>query len=400
MATRPKTEEVQTVLRPPPGEQPWPDGRLDPDPPKVWLMMGHRAGDNSQVLALAEALGWPYEIRRFVYRPYELLVNLTHGPTLRGMVPEKSSTLEPPWPDLVVSAGRRNEPICRWVQAQAKPEKHVRLVHLGRPWADFDRWDLVVTTPQYRLRDHPVIQQNKTPLHRVKPERLEADAAAWAPRLSHLPPPYIAVVIGGNSGPYSYDVAAAARLGREATALARRFGASLLITTSARTRPETLEPLEQNLGVPHLLYRWRPQDPENPYFAFLGLAERIVVTADSVSMATEACATGKAVYLFDLGEGWRSMRREKQRGRFVFWNGKDRFDFRAFVYLLGMRLGPKRITRDIRIIHDYLTASGRAAWLGAGDPPPNPPPLEDISRAVGRVRALFPERLRQGSVAS
>ncbi len=69
--------------------RPWPDGRLDENPPKVWLMMGHRAGDNSQVLALAEALGWPYEIQRFVYKPYELLVNLTHGPTLKGVVKER-----------------------------------------------------------------------------------------------------------------------------------------------------------------------------------------------------------------------------------------------------------------------------------------------------------------------
>lgn len=375
----------------------WPDGRLDENPPKVWLMMGHRAGDNSQVLALAEALGWPYEIRRFVYKPYELLINLTHGPTLRGVVKEKSSDLEPPWPDLVISAGRRNEPICRWVQAQARPGKHVRLIHLGRPWADFDRWDLVVTTPQYRLRNHPVIQQNKTPLHRVSAQRLRDDAAAWAPRLDHLPRPFIAVVIGGNSGPYSYDEAAAARLGREASDLARRFGASLLITTSARTRPETLAPLEQALEVPYLLYRWRPQDPDNPYFAFLGLAERIIVTGDSVSMATEACATGKPVYLFDLGVGWRSMRRDRQQKHSVLTNRGDSFDFRAFIYLMGMRFGPKRITRDIRIIHDYLLKSGRAAWLGEGDPPPDPPPLEDVSRAVYRVRALFPERLEQSA---
>lgn len=372
-----------------PHQQPALSDPLDADPPKVWLMMGHRAGDNTQVLALAEALGWPYEIRRFVYKPYELLVNLTHGPTLRGVVREKSSALHPPWPDLVISAGRRNEPICRWVQAQARPEKRVRLVHLGRPWAAFHRWDLVITTPQYRLRDHPVILQNKTPLHRVKPERLKADAAAWKDRLAHLPEPYIAVVIGGNSGPYSYDAAAAERLGREASALAKRHGASLLITTSARTGPETLAPLEAALDVPHLLYRWRPQDPDNPYFAFLGLAERIVVTGDSVSMATEACATGKPVYLFDLGTGWRSMRDARRQGRWAFFNGGDAFDFRAFVYLMGMRLGPKRITRDIRIIHDYLLRSGRAAWLDEGDPPPNPPPLEDISRAVARVRALF-----------
>ena len=51
-------------------------------PPKVWLMMGHRAGDNSQVLALAEALGWPFEVKRFVYRRTELLTNLLCGPTL------------------------------------------------------------------------------------------------------------------------------------------------------------------------------------------------------------------------------------------------------------------------------------------------------------------------------
>ena len=46
------------------------------NPPKVWLMMGHKAGDNSQVLALAEALGWPFEIKHFTYRRTELLTNL------------------------------------------------------------------------------------------------------------------------------------------------------------------------------------------------------------------------------------------------------------------------------------------------------------------------------------
>ncbi|MFC4351338.1 mitochondrial fission ELM1 family protein [Fodinicurvata halophila] len=357
-------------------------------------MMGHRAGDNSQVLALAEALGWPYEIRRFAYRSYELLVNLTHGPTLAGTVPERSSHLEPPWPDLVISAGRRNEPICRWIQAQAKSEKQVKLIHIGRPWADFDRFDLVITTPQYRLPNHPRILQNKTPLHRVSSERLEADAEQWRGELQDMPSPYIALVIGGNSGPYSYDRAAARRLGEQASHLARQYGASLLVTTSARTRPDTIEVLKQTIDVPCYFYEWRPNAEANPYFAFLGLAERIIVTADSVSMMTEACATGKPVYLFDLGQGWRAMRRTLP-GKHGFLDKylrkpRDSFDFRAFVYLAGMYLGPKRITRDIRIIHDYLISSGRAVWLGEGHPLEFPPPLEDISRAVQRVHALFP----------
>src|SRR5699024_1526309 len=111
-----------------------------------------------------------------------------------------------------------------------------------------------------------------------------------------------------------------------------------------------------------------------------------IVTGDSVSMMTEACATGKPVYLFDLGRGWRAMRRTLPGKNGILEKylkkPRDAFDFRAFIYLAGMYLGPKRMTRDIRIIHDYLISSGRAAWLGEGHPSEAPPPLEDISRAV------------------
>ena len=49
-------------------------------------MMGHKAGDNSQILALAEGLGWPFEIKHRVYRPTELLTNLLAPLTLLGIV--------------------------------------------------------------------------------------------------------------------------------------------------------------------------------------------------------------------------------------------------------------------------------------------------------------------------
>ena len=51
--------------------------------------------------------------------------------------------------------------------------------------------------------------------------------------------------------------------------------------------------------------------------------------------------------------------------------------------------GPDRLTRDIRIIQKRLVETGRAAWLGEGDPPEDPPPLQDLARAVAGVRALF-----------
>lgn len=363
-------------------------------PPRIWLMMGHRAGDNSQVLALGEglqrALGWPFEIKRFAYRPTELLSNLLLGPNLVGMVAGKSSPLAPPWPDLILTAGRRNEPICRWIQRQARnqaPGQRVRIVHMGRSWARIERFDLIVTTPQYRLPERPNILHNETPLHRIHADHLAAEAEAWRPRFADLPEPCIAVVMGGNSGPYSFDPAAGARLGRQASALARARGGSLLVTTSARTPADAVDAFEANLEAPAHIYRWRKDAAENPYFAFLGLAEELIVTGDSMSMLTEACATRKPVHIFDLGEGRYAMRpgQTGSGGR----RGWQRDYLRAFVFRTAMHLPPKRMTRDIRIVHRKLIAGGRAVWLGDPLPGERPPPLQSVERAVARVAGLF-----------
>lgn len=354
--------------------------------PRVWLLMGHRAGDNSQVQALGEAIGWPFEIQRFVYQPWERLVNLPFATTLAGVAKDRSSRLGPPWPDLVISAGRRNEPIARWIRRQAGGG--VRLVHVGRPWAALEGWDLVVTTPQYRLPRLPNVLHNETPLHRVTSERLEEAAAQWAPRLAHLPRPWVAVLAGGPSGPYPFDARSGARLAQDASALAGRPGGSLLVTTSARTPREAIDELFRGVSVPSFLYRWRPGDPENPYFAFLALADQIVVTGDSVSMMTEACVTGKPVFLFDTGEGRFSMRERHDQGP-PWWQCLDRAHLNAVIYRIGMRWGPTRWTRDIRIVQQLLVDSKRAAWLGEGAPAAKPPPLRDVERAAARVRALF-----------
>jgi mitochondrial fission protein ELM1 len=362
-------------------------------------MMGHKAGDNSQVLALAEALaeahGWDFEVKRFTYRRTELLSNLLLGPTLAGTVKRKSSPLEPPWPDLIITAGRRNEPICRWIQKQAAPEKHVRLVHCGRSWAKIERFDLIVTTPQYRLPERPNVLHNTMPLHRVTEERLSTAAAGWAPRLTRLPRPYVAVVIGGNSGPFTFDHAAAERLARQASRLANDLGGSLLVTTSARTPPDKLSTFERHMDAPAEVFRWSKDARDNPYFAFLALADSIIVTGDSMSMLTEACATGKPVHIFDLGEGEHAMRPQAEgaapvNGVAVARKGRrENSHVKAFIYRQAMRLGPQRMTRDICIVHAKLVEAGQAVWLGDPFPEAAPPPVECVDRAVARVHALF-----------
>jgi len=365
--------------------------------PIVWLLMGNRAGDNSQVLGLGEALGWPLVEKHFEFQSWEKVVNLPWGAHLMGIKKDRSTPMSAPWPDLVISAGRKNEPIARWVQARALAEegKRTRLIHVGRPWAAPPNWDLVITTPQYRLPNDPNILHNDTPLHRVTRARLDEDARKWADRVAHLPKPLIAVLCGGNSGPYPFDRASGERLAVAADALASDFGGSLLVTTSKRTLPETTEALFEGIQSPSILYDWKPDDDDNPFFAFLGLADRVIVTADSVSMMTEACVTGRPVYLYDTGEGMTSMKHNPwldgeagpEAGDPKL--GLSRWHLKAHVYRMTMRMGPQRLTRDIRIVQQLLIDTKRAVWLGDGHPDAEPEPLRDMERAVAAVKALF-----------
>jgi mitochondrial fission protein ELM1 len=372
-------------------------------PPRVWLMMGKKAGDNAQITALAEALGWPFEIKHLVFRRTELITNILAGPTLTGVIKDRSSPLAPPWPDLMISAGRRNEPACRWVKAQ---NPGARLVHVGRPWAPLECFDLIVTTPQYRLPESPNVLQNTTPLHRVTEARLAEAGRRWAPRLADLPQPYVAVIIGGNAGPYVLDAEAGALLGRAASAQARKIGAALLVSSSARTPEPAMAALEAAIDVPSEIYRWRPDAADNPYLGYLALAQSIIVTCESMSMLAEACAARKRVYMFDLDTGpdnhWPLLAKllgETQPR--TFGRRLRRWKFQPLVYRIAMVTGPRRLTRDVRIIQRALVADGRAVWLG--EPFPEgapPPPLDDVRRAAKAVRALFDEPQAQRAGAA
>jgi mitochondrial fission protein ELM1 len=93
----------------------------------------------------------------------------------------------------------------------------------------------------------------------------------------------------------------AEELGRLASRLANAGGGSLLISTSRRTGAAAADALARAVSVPAHIHRWGEGgngQGENPYFAFLALADALIVTGESMSMCSEACATGKPVYIY------------------------------------------------------------------------------------------------------
>ena len=348
----------------------------DASRPVTWVLTGYKAGDNAQVLALADALGWRYDVKRFNYRKTELLTNRLLAVTLAGIDKTSSSELSPPWPDLIITAGRRNEPVARWIRKQTGGR--TRLVHVGRPWAPLDVFDLIVTTPQYFLPGRQNVLKNFLPLHGVMNGRLKEAADAWRQRLEHLARPYTAVLIGGDSGPFVFTGEKGQRLGQQVNSMALHDGGSLLVTDSARTPGPVFEAFQRELSVPAYIHRWTEAGDANPYLAYLALADRLVVTGESMSMLTEASFTCKPLYIFDPGDAQ------------PWWRHGYNFRYKPLTYRLAMLFAARRMHRDVGNIQRQLVASGRAVWLGQTFPAgKQAAPPDDAQRAAMRVRALF-----------
>jgi mitochondrial fission protein ELM1 len=355
-------------------------------PVRVWVLLGSSAGDNAQLLRLAEALAWPFEAKRIRYNGLNRCPNLLLGASKLTVDTRSSDALAPPWPDLVIGASRRATPLARWIKKQSGGRS--RLVHLLHTQAPLRYFDLVVTTAQYRLPERANVLHNLLPLNAARAEVLESSAAQWRGRLEHLPRPWIAVLVGGNTASYRLDALTARQLGQFTSRRARETGGSLLISSSPRTPPDAVEALLSAVEGPAYIYRWQPNKEENPYLAYLALADRFIVTADSASMLAEACSTGRPVELF----GCRRQRRQPKRLLQAF-PARQRFK----EALIGW--GIVKPKRDFQALHRELMKRGLLCSPGQ-EQSPQPATPNDLARTVTRIRRLMGEEETTGLLQS
>lgn len=260
--------------------------------PRIWVLLDDRAGNSTQARGVADKLGFTYETKQIHYTKLVKLPNLLRGASLLGADPAQSDTLEAPWPDIVIAAGRRLAPVARYIKKQNPATKLVQIMWPGFPAHGFDliavpEHDSVadrINTIRFLLSPHPLTK-----------EKLHYEAAQWE---SPMPRPWVTVLVGGPTKHYRFGALQAGGLITGARALAGK--GTLLITTSRRTGSDIETLLEKSDSGSHYLYAWGQGGP-NPYTAFLGSADAVVVTGDSISMASEACFTGKPVYIEDSG---------------------------------------------------------------------------------------------------
>jgi uncharacterized protein len=273
---------------------------MDPasPPPSCWVVTDGKAGMINQCVGLAEALGSEPVIKTVRLRtPWR---DLTPYFRLGGRLQftSGSDSLAPPWPDLLIATGRHS--VAASILVRRLSGGKTRTVQIQNPVISPSHFDLVVTPRHDNLQGANVVV-TRGALHRVTPAMLKEGVEQLAWRLQHLKPPYIGVLIGGSNGVYRLGAEEMQGLAQRLAARARALKASLIITPSRRTGNANREILKDELlDVPH--YLWTGEG-ENPYFGLLGMANFIVVTADSVNMVSEAASTGKPVYVAALPGG-------------------------------------------------------------------------------------------------
>ena len=266
----------------------------------VWVLSDGKPGMENQCLGLAEALmvlgaGAPVVKRISPRFPWSALPPQLWIAPLSGL---DGDPVAPPWPDILIATGRQT--VAPALAIKMASGGKTFCIQIQNPVMGRDRFDLLAIPRHDRIEGANVVVTDGA-LHRVTPGKLAAEADKFQPMLADLPRPLVAVLIGGSNGQYRMTEAVTRKLAADLGALCDRHGAGLAVTASRRTGEANAAILRDVLAA-RGAYVWDGTG-DNPYFGLLGLADAIVVTTDSVSMVSEACATGKPVYVVELDGG-------------------------------------------------------------------------------------------------
>jgi uncharacterized protein len=366
--------------------------------PTVWVVTDDHPGNTTQSLGLAKALGWPYEVKalRFtgLIHLHDFLFGL-FGATRLGLEPTQSAVLNRPWPDLVITTGWRTAHIARWIKKQSHDQ--TRIVQMGRKGTHVARlYDLAISCRYFRLPPDPRRIETLVPLSEVSSEQLGHAAERWQNVFENTPHPRVALLVGGTSYACRFDEKTAYLLGVEVRSFAEAMGGTVFATTSPRTGLKATAALKKGLGNCCYLHGWQRDQSENPYLAYLALADILIVTGESESMLAEAAATGKPVYIYPLPKQhldlwtrvkeWIVARGEKQR---LGLRGTIKPQ-RGLQYLCA-RLVERGIILpqpDLHMLHETLVGSGIAQFFGSSPSPTNSAGLQEVDDVARRVRML------------
>ena len=324
----------------------------------VWVLTDDRAGNRTQAIGLADALGVGYEVKSLRFGFWSRLHNLVLGASIAGVKRQDRQLLAPPWPQLVIGAGRRTAPVARWIKSQS--DGKTKIIQLGRKGGQNPTaFDATVTPVYAGLPPHPTRIETLGPLNRVSEQALSEASAAQNP-FEGTPGPSIVLLLGGATARQKFGPAEAVKLAEKISLATEDLGGSLIAVASRRTGQQVTDIMSEVIGERGQVKAWRPNDPANPYLTCLAHAGIVVVTGDSESMIAEAASTGKAVYIYPLAL--------KAPGTWARWGSRatelaaqaraGEGGLLSRIYCAMIDCGLMRPARDLSLMHTALEYKG------------------------------------------
>jgi mitochondrial fission protein ELM1 len=257
----------------------------------AWTLSDGHAGNVRQAQALAQAMALP-EVQDWALQaraPWRWLAPRCLPGAERAFGDDFAQAMATP-PQLAIGCGRQAALATRLLHRRGALS-----VQILDPRIATRHWDVIIAPEHDGLRGGNVIIVLGS-LHPVDDLWLAA-ARPQFDCFAELPQPRTAVLVGGASAHAAFDARAMSQWLDVLAARIAQEGGSVLATASRRT-PETARALLRTaLGqLPGVVW-CDERDGANPYAGLLGWADRIVCTADSVNMLSEAAATNVPVFV-------------------------------------------------------------------------------------------------------
>lgn len=280
----------------------------------LWILIDNRMGSVGQARGIAQQLNEShFDVieKKLEYTKLSGLPNFVRSKTLLGVTSASKDGICAPWPDVVMSISRRTVPVARYIKKQSPETKLVQLMYPGE--TGLDEFSLVLLPEHDKDKPfHKTFRYLIGAPHRVTPSVLLEAKEKWASVFKDLPKPLTAVIVGGSIKKREFSLENAKILADKILEFKKKNGGSILITTSRRTGQKAQKLIMETLkDIPAHTFLWGDKS-ENPYLGYLACADNVIVTGDSVSMCSEACGTGKPVFVFE-GENWLT----KKHYRFI-----------------------------------------------------------------------------------
>ena len=285
---------------------------------RSWILCdAQKVGTLNQCIGLAQALSLTPETYSLSAHGFWRFLPARFWPfPLRGVTPK----LVPPWPDLIIGAGRQSAAPAAYIRQISKGK--TKVIQILNPRMRLDLFDLIVAPEHDGLCGENVFNTLGA-LTKLTNSQLEKAAKQFSSQLKQFPRPLMSVFVGGASSAYKFGKEEAQKLVLNLEKYIYNSGGSVALTPSRRTCPKAKEVLRKGLeNLPAVMW---DEVSENPYFGYMALGDFLMVTGDSVSMICEACFTGKPTYIYPLPGCSQKIERfhksiiEKGYGR--FFNG-------------------------------------------------------------------------------